>query len=79
MVEQWIIDKLTPLKGEKLIILADPQRVIRAGAQAVDGWAKEHNRSGGTSVVRVARPSLGWHVRVYTIVWHWPCQCCRAS
>ena len=42
-VEQWIIDKLTPLKGEKLIILADPQRMIRADAQAVDGWAKEHN------------------------------------
>ncbi len=42
-VEQWIIDKLTPLKGEKLIVLADPQRMIRAGAQAVDGWAKEHN------------------------------------
>ena len=42
-VEQWIIDQLTPLKGEKLIIIADPQRMIRAGAQAVDGWAKEHN------------------------------------
>lgn len=42
-VEHWIIDKLSPLKGEKLIILADPQRMIRAGAQAVDGWAKEHN------------------------------------
>ncbi len=40
MLEQWIIDRLTPLKGEKLIILADPQRMIRAGAQAVDGWAK---------------------------------------
>jgi len=42
MLEQWIIDKLTPLKGEKLIILADPQRMIRAGAQAVDGWAKDN-------------------------------------
>ena len=43
MLEQWVIDKLNPLKGEKLVILADPQRMIRAGAQAVDGWAKENN------------------------------------
>jgi hypothetical protein len=42
MLEQWVIDQLNPLKGEKLIILADPQRMIRAGAQAVDGWAKDH-------------------------------------
>jgi hypothetical protein len=42
MLEKWIIDKLTPLKNEKLIILADPQRMIRSGAQAVDGWAKQH-------------------------------------
>jgi hypothetical protein len=42
MLEQWVIDQLNPLKGEKLIILADPQRMIRAGAQAVDGWAKEN-------------------------------------
>src|SRR5438046_328664 len=41
MLEQWVIDRLNPLKGEKLILLADPQRMIRAGAQAVDGWAKE--------------------------------------
>lgn len=42
MLEQWVIDKLNPLKGEKLIIIADPQRMIRAGAQAVDGWAKDN-------------------------------------
>ena len=42
MIEQWVIDRLGPLKGEKLIILADPQRMIRAGARAVDGWAKEN-------------------------------------
>jgi hypothetical protein len=30
------------LKGEALVILADPQRMIRAGARAVDGWAKEN-------------------------------------
>lgn len=43
MLELWVIDKLNPLKRENLIILADPQRMIRAGAQAVDGWAKENN------------------------------------
>ena len=41
-IEQWVIDQLNPLKGEKVIILADPQRMIRAGAQAVDGWAKDN-------------------------------------
>jgi hypothetical protein len=42
MIEQWVVDQLNPLQGEKLIIVADPQRMIRAGAQAVDGWAKEN-------------------------------------
>jgi hypothetical protein len=42
MLEQWVIDQLNPLKGQKLVILADPQRMIRAGAQAVDGWAKDN-------------------------------------
>ena len=42
MLEQWVIDRLDPLKGEALVILADPQRMIRAGARAVDGWAKEN-------------------------------------
>jgi hypothetical protein len=43
-----VIDQLDPLKGEKLIILADPQRMIRAGAQDVDGWAKENAFSTAT-------------------------------
>jgi len=42
MLQQWVIDQLNPLKAERLIILADPQRMIPAGAQAVDGWAKEN-------------------------------------
>ena len=41
MIESWVIDRLNPLKSEKLVILADPQRMIRAGARAVDGWANE--------------------------------------
>jgi len=43
MIEQWFIEKLSPLKGEKLIIVADPQRMIRAGASAVDAWAKDNS------------------------------------
>ena len=42
MIEPWVIDKLNPLKGENLVIVADPQRMIRSGAQAVDGWAREN-------------------------------------
>jgi hypothetical protein len=42
MLEQWVIDQLNHVKGEKLIILADPQRMIRVGAQAVDGRANEN-------------------------------------
>ena len=38
MVESWVIDRLNPLKNESPIILANPQRIIRAGTQAVDGW-----------------------------------------
>jgi hypothetical protein len=37
-----VIEHLNPIKGERLVILADPQRMIRAGARAVDGWAKEN-------------------------------------
>jgi hypothetical protein len=42
-VEQWIIDQLAPLQGERLVILADPQRMLRSNAPAVDAWAKEHS------------------------------------
>ena len=42
MIESWVIDRLNPLRGVNLVILSDPQRMIRAGARAVDGWAKEN-------------------------------------
>jgi hypothetical protein len=41
MIEQWVLDKLHPLRAEPLIILRDPQRMIRRGDRAVDGWAEE--------------------------------------
>jgi len=41
MLDDWIIQHLNPLRNESLVLVADPQRMIRAGAQAVDGWAKD--------------------------------------
>jgi hypothetical protein len=38
MIDERVIDKLNPLRGEALIILRDPQRMSHAGARAVDGW-----------------------------------------
>lgn len=42
MIEPWILTKLEKIKNASPIILRDPQRMIRSGAQAVDGWAEEH-------------------------------------
>ena len=42
MIEQWILDKIEPLKPAPLIILRDPQRMIQAGAHVVDGWAEKN-------------------------------------
>lgn len=42
MIQSWILSKLTPLLGQPVIILRDPQRMIISGAQVVDGWAEEH-------------------------------------
>lgn len=42
MLESWILSKLEPCKQSRMIILRDPQRMIRPGARAVDGWAQEH-------------------------------------
>ena len=41
MIEPWVLEKLAPLRKEPVIILRDPQRMIRRGARAVDGWAEE--------------------------------------
>ena len=30
MIESWVIDQLNPLKSDNLIIVGDPQRMIRA-------------------------------------------------
>ena len=40
-VEQWVIEKLEPLKKERRIVLSDPQRMIQRDARAVDGWAHD--------------------------------------
>ena len=42
MIEPWILTKLEKIKNASPIILRDPQRMIRSGAWAVDGWAEQH-------------------------------------
>ena len=42
MIESWTLEKLNPLRNERLVIVHDPQRMIRPGAMVVDGWAKKH-------------------------------------
>src|SRR3954468_18925015 len=41
MIESWVLEKRERLRKESTIILRDPQRMIRRGAGAVDGWAEE--------------------------------------
>jgi len=55
MIEQWVIDRLNPLKGEKFVVLAALQRVIRA----VDGWAKENVGRTGVRLCSVGRTGAG--------------------
>lgn len=40
MINQWIKNKVEPLKEESVIILKDPQRMIEPGDFALDDWAK---------------------------------------
>ncbi len=42
ILESFILMKLELQKSSPMIILRDPQRMIRPGARAVDGWAQEH-------------------------------------
>jgi len=42
MIQQWVLEKIDHLRNERLILVRDPQRMIRPGAQAVDGWAKDN-------------------------------------
>ena len=42
ILESFILMKLELQKSSSLIILRDPQRMIRPGARAVDGWAQDH-------------------------------------
>ena len=55
-----VIGQLNPLKGEQLIILADPQRMIQAGAQTLvlGTWILVL----GTWIL--VRTNKGWAVRI---------------
>lgn len=39
MIQRWVLRKIDHLCNERLILVRDPQRMIRPGARAVDGWA----------------------------------------
>jgi len=45
VLEQWILDQVSPLSPASPVILRDPQRVIRKGAWVVDGWAEANGYS----------------------------------
>ncbi len=45
MLESYILSKLEAAKSAAVIVARDPQRMIRRGARAVDGWAQEHGYS----------------------------------
>jgi len=45
MIDQWILEKIEPLKPASPIILQDPQRILEAGTHVVDGWAEENGYS----------------------------------
>ena len=42
MMETWALEKLDPLRNERLVIVHDPQRMIRRGASVVDARAVQH-------------------------------------
>jgi hypothetical protein len=45
MIDAWILDKLAPLKPSPLMVLRDPQRMIRPRARAVHTGAEENSYS----------------------------------
>lgn len=74
MIERWILDKIEPHKRAPLIILRDPQRVIRRGAHVVDGWAEENGFSVLFCAVNLALREMYEAVRATTLrpgCWSW--------
>jgi hypothetical protein len=39
MINQWILGKIDPLKDESIIIIKDPQHIIRPGDYLLDEWS----------------------------------------
>lgn len=42
MINQWILEKINLIKDEQIIILKDPQRIIRPGDYLLDEWSLEN-------------------------------------
>lgn len=41
-ISGWIESQIEPLKGEPIIIVRDPQRMVRQGDYMLDGWAEKN-------------------------------------
>lgn len=42
MIEQWVLEKLEPLRNERVIVLHDPQRLIPTASAKINEWAEKH-------------------------------------
>lgn len=42
MIEQWVLEKLEPLRNERIILLHDPQRMIPTASAQISEWAAKH-------------------------------------
>nr|MBI9047570.1 hypothetical protein [Anaerolineaceae bacterium] len=43
MINKWILEKINLLKNETIIILKDPQRMLRSGDFLLDEWSQQHD------------------------------------
>lgn len=43
MIEPWVLEKLEPLRNERVILLHDPQRMLPTGSTAISKWAEQHS------------------------------------
>lgn len=42
MIEPWLLEKLEPLRNERIILIHDPQRMVPAASTTINEWAEKH-------------------------------------
>lgn len=42
MIEPWVLEKLEPLRNERVILVHDPQRMLPTGSTLIGKWAEQH-------------------------------------